>query len=205
MLDFTDSLYIAAFFAIDACKAEDAAVWAINTIYLFNAAGTWSGQQTIDEMNERNIAIVERILGGETSAPGVLHVQPERLNQRMSIQKGTFLFPKDVTKPAMDNLSATLGLPIEKLHMDPSTHVIVHDLDCALFTPEAPVIVKIILPRSIHEDILSDLRAMNIDANSLFPGLDGFARSLNTLLRMPELVRQRVLRGEDLSHISESR
>jgi hypothetical protein len=47
---------------------------------------------------------------------------------------------------------------------------------------EMPV-VKIILPKDIHNRAVWDLDAMNVNATSLFPGLDGFARSLHTWLR----------------------
>jgi hypothetical protein len=45
---------------------------------------------------------------------------------------------------------------------------------------------KIVLPRSIHRAILEDLWSMNIHAASLFPGLDGFARSLRRHVRERE-------------------
>jgi hypothetical protein len=39
-------------------------------------------------------------------------------------------------------------------------------------------VVKIVLPGAVHRDALRDLRAMNVTAATLFPGLEGFARSL---------------------------
>jgi hypothetical protein len=44
-------------------------------------------------------------------------------------------------------------------------------------------VVKLILPRESHRETLADLKQMNITATALFPGLDGFARSLNFALR----------------------
>ena len=38
--------------------------------------------------------------------------------------------------------------------------------------------LKIELPIEIHGVVLQDLKAMNVTAATLFPGLDGFARSL---------------------------
>ena len=44
---------------------------------------------------------------------------------------------------------------------------------------EDPIsIVKLPIPREWHEEILNELRYMNITAATLFPGLEGFARSL---------------------------
>ena len=39
-------------------------------------------------------------------------------------------------------------------------------------------IVKINLPKEIHNNAIHDLISMNIDHSTLFPGLDGFAKSL---------------------------
>jgi hypothetical protein len=44
-------------------------------------------------------------------------------------------------------------------------------------------VVKVILPFAIHNVALSDLAQMNVTAASLFPGLDGFARSLHGWFR----------------------
>jgi hypothetical protein len=44
-------------------------------------------------------------------------------------------------------------------------------------------VVKIILPQEIHNAALFDLAQMNVTAASLFPGLDGFARSLHGWFR----------------------
>src|SRR5262245_45070949 len=43
--------------------------------------------------------------------------------------------------------------------------------------------LKIILPHGFHGKAMFDLRTMNITSASLFPGLDGFARSLTQSLR----------------------
>jgi hypothetical protein len=47
--------------------------------------------------------------------------------------------------------------------------------------------LKIIIPRRSHKDVLDDLRDMNINSATLFPGLDGFARSLFHHLRAFEM------------------
>ena len=39
-------------------------------------------------------------------------------------------------------------------------------------------IIKYIIPKKFKLEILNDLGYMNIDSSTLFPGLDGFARSL---------------------------
>jgi len=45
-------------------------------------------------------------------------------------------------------------------------------------------LVKMVFPRKTHLDAMHDLKRMNITAASLFPGVDGFAKSLQFSLRM---------------------
>ena len=54
---------------------------------------------------------------------------------------------------------------------------------------DGPAMIKIVLPRRIHREAIDDLRKMNITAATLFPGLDGFARSLRHTLRIFEGVQ----------------
>jgi len=49
--------------------------------------------------------------------------------------------------------------------------------------PYSISIVKFVLPLSIHFDGMQDLQRMNVTAATLFPGLDGFARSLHFHVR----------------------
>lgn len=53
-------------------------------------------------------------------------------------------------------------------------------------------ITKLIIPSNIKSDLLSQLHTMNITANSLFPGVDGFGRSID------EYVRLRIYHQKDI-------
>ncbi len=122
----------------------------------------------------------EEILSENKSKNGVVNVEPDRINERMSIQQGLFLFPRNIESSFMSNLFGTVNnigetetnLDVERACEEPS-----------IIGP----IVKIILPRSIHEDAIEDLRDMNLTAETLFPGLEGFARSMQVHLRSNEL------------------
>ncbi len=48
-------------------------------------------------------------------------------------------------------------------------------------------VIKVLLPLAIHHDALQDLWTMNVNAAALFPGWDGFARSLHHFLRVDNL------------------
>jgi hypothetical protein len=48
---------------------------------------------------------------------------------------------------------------------------------------------KIIIPDILRATVLAELARMNVTAASLFPGLDGFARSMYSYLALPRLDR----------------
>src|SRR5262249_52753012 len=86
--------------------------------------------------------------------PIVIAVEPFRRNERMNIQRGLFLTVGDLRRPIMDFLT-DIG------STDLGEHV-----------------RKYVLDLSMQEEALHDLNRMNINSASLFPGLDGYARSL---------------------------
>ena len=52
-------------------------------------------------------------------------------------------------------------------------------------------LIKIIIPSSLHSKALTELYKMNVTAATLFPGLDGFARSLSFHFRQLDYVLNR--------------
>jgi hypothetical protein len=86
----------------------------------------------------------------------VLHDNPLRLNQRLSIQQGIFLCPATVSSSFLSNLKA-----MNEWKSKNNVRKIVLDLK----------------PKNLIE-FARALRRMNIGSAALFPGLDGFSRSL---------------------------
>ena len=84
----------------------------------------------------------------------VTPVNPYALNERLVAQQGTFLCPGDVTRSFEENLFAMPSVT------------------------EGNSLRKILLRRSVLGDAFSSLRRMNSTHSTLFPGLDGYARSL---------------------------
>jgi hypothetical protein len=95
------------------------------------------------------------VFSGQVS--GVFPVEPVRLNERISIQRGVFVTPGTL-ESFVDNLLCFLS---DEIFDD---------------------IVKLVLPRSAREDGLSELQSVNVNRATLFPGLDGLAQSLQYLL-----------------------
>ena len=90
-----------------------------------------------------------------------------------------FLFPCNVNESFENVLCKSLGLPFDTLDSMNATKM--SGQEFLQLSSKAPVI-KLNLDSSLLSDALTDLYSMNIDSASLFPGIDGFARSLNSVL-----------------------
>lgn len=162
LIDWTESPYVATFFAVEDATEEEGscAVWAISS--------GWCQEKSAMAVRKKMKLSKEQfpnstdfsqddILYGTIIQENVLLVAPLRplkLNIRISSQQGLFLCPGEINVSFMDNLRA-LG---EK------------DLPNVLY--------KFVFPNYMRSEILQDLFNMNIGPQTLFPGLDGFAKSI---------------------------
>ena len=160
LLDFTYSIYVAAYFALETADG-DCAVWAFDgpwalqqSFNLLNLAGKPNVDQLREPFQERHEQLVKDVFFERPHVKAACPLNPFRLNERLRIQKGAFLVPSDITVSFVENLNA---LPE---HDDP-THV-----------------VQLVIPFKLRAEALRQLFQMNISRTSLFPGLDGFAQSL---------------------------
>lgn len=160
LLDFTYSIYVAAYFAFEA-SSGDAAIWAIDAQWAVRAslgalsrAGRDAEVKALPERGSEaeESAISELVFGEPVRMAWPL--TPFRLNERLRTQRGIFLAPGDTGAPFMEKLKALAG------HGD-DDHVL-----------------KINLPAAMRSEALRELFHMNITRTSLFPGLDGYAASL---------------------------
>lgn len=163
LLDFTYSIYVAAYFAVERGD-DDAAVWAVNgkwameqSARLLYAAG--KNEAKIDALvrrfSEQSEAMIAReLFFSDRPASLACPLNPFRLNDRLRTQKGVFLAAGDVRKPFMANLRALPG------HTSPRN------------------IRLIVIPKRIRQEVIAELHRMNITRRTLFPGLDGYAQAL---------------------------
>ena len=102
----------------------------------------------------------------------VYPVTPFGLNERLTIQQGTFLCSGSLRQPLYECLEATLaGSPAAG---SPSLYRIE---------------IQAGADNAARRDMLLELQRMNMDSGSLFADLEGFGRSLNTKLALPWIVR----------------
>jgi hypothetical protein len=163
LLDFTYSVFVAAYFALE--KADnDSAVWAINGRWAMDGSASCftKGSQEWDfikgDIIEENEKIFNKTFRRPNPKAFVCQMNPFRLNERLTIQKGVFMCPGNANLPFESNLKNLRGWN------------------------EKENIVKIIIPYKLRREVLDSLSNMNISRATLFPSLDGFAQSLSVSL-----------------------
>jgi len=164
LLDFSYSPFVAAHNAIkDGENANDAkskhhVIWAFRGAWMDREARNIAGPQ-VDKRNIdvlRDDATFEAIYQCNPPKKFVLHDNPFLLNERLSIQQGIFICPGNVNQSLLDNLKAMPGFKLKQNILKLELH----------------------LSRQQRGEFAHNLKLMNISAAALFPGLDGFARSL---------------------------
>lgn len=177
LLDFTYSLLVAAFFAIEAAD-NDAAIWMVSLPRLNDSTQNRLGFHAdgrIDEIRRAHNTKFQETVSSKSADAAVIHVEPDRIHERLWIQQGLFLAPVNIALPFMQNLAGTFGQDVEALN---TTEISWDVFVKKTYGLDSLGVGKIILPRDMHKDVRSNLRAANINDATLFPGLEGFARSL---------------------------
>jgi hypothetical protein len=159
LLDFTYSVYVAAYFAVEEAES-DCVVWALDgpwalqrAAVLLKSAGKKQTASMFKPFMDDDEKLAESLFMTKPYVSAVWPINPFRLNERLRVQQGAFLLQGDISKPCLDNLSALCARPTDS-------------------------IVRIVIPESLRIQILRQLWSMDISRAALFPGLDGFAKSL---------------------------
>jgi hypothetical protein len=134
-LDFTLSFWIALFFAYEEAET-DCVVWALNPKTLGDKTG-----------KDFNVVLKENILNGRHKDDRLYQDVPFYTNERLAIQKGTFVFSL--------NLNHTF-----------------HDL----LIQNQKEYNKLTVRSSLFPEIRKKLNEFNCNSRVLFPGIDGYAR-----------------------------
>jgi FRG domain len=168
LLDWTKSVFVAAYFAFQQKHPGNyTAIWAVDLAWCKGRAisrikdlgGAYVG------LDIRQDLCVDAIVNEVILANRVDLIAPlvaYEANERLTIQQGLFLCAGNIAKTFEQNIAAYPGSEIKR--------------KC----------FKILIPSKERETVLRELRAMNITAATLFPGLDGFTSSLNNDLFLLE-------------------
>jgi hypothetical protein len=171
LLDWSRSSQVAAFFAAQSAKSsEPFVIWAVDRESVNAEAAemlSLSGPDN-DLSSRENFRKMYR-----DQQPDELFliaaVQPYRMNERLTIQQGLFLC---ANRPLFLFRRCFIGL---LLHASKS------------HKPSAQWLHKLVIAPETRLEVLTALQKINISAATLFPGLDGFSRSLHTGTEIQEL------------------
>ncbi len=170
LLDWTYSFHIALFFAIESANERSkCAIWAVDNDFLRNLllrekATKFSKEERdiYDRGDDKDHRVLNRIF--DVDADIILPMNPLRLNKRLAVQQGIFLFSQSKTEP--------FSTTFDRLRKG---------------NPDAFREFKIVCSRRLLGNALRTLQNINVSRVSLFPGLDGFTQSLENRLAVPNL------------------
>lgn len=175
LLDLTHSFYVACFFAVEK-NVNESAVFCLNAPRIAS-----EGKRTEQEVRSSDISDFGSVnycnaaIQAQTGNPLTVISEPFSMNERLAAQQGLFAIPFEGRQAFEYNLSLTTD-PFRKDLPAPTRIEKINDVldrlndECSVF--------KIVIDPSMYSDIKRDLHLMNVNAATLFPGLDGFSRSL---------------------------
>lgn len=152
LLDFTWSPYVAAFFALERATAS-AAIWAINLPLLWEIHddGKIDGVRVGEADPRDRDSYLKYFLPNRHAF--VWQGDPFRMPQRVIAQSGTFL------------VAGHVGLTVEEI--------------IARYPKSDDLLIQFVFDTAkLRADAMAVLYSMNITQATLFPGLDGLARSM---------------------------
>lgn len=151
LLDFTKSPFVAAFFALESAVAE-VAVFALNTPELWHRAPDFDSALTRSVIDPRVEGNFEKYFAVNT-LPILWFGEPSEMDTRLIAQSGLFVLP-GMLDQALDEILRHYGGSDDLLTM-------------------------FLLAPSMREDAMRALYRMNVTYATLFPDLDGLARSVS--------------------------
>jgi FRG domain len=150
LLDFTKSPFVAAFFAVEGAIG-DASIYALNTPALWRATPDFDPALTRDVIDPRKPEKFARYFA-PNDRPLLWCGEPAEMDRRLVAQSGIFVVPGKIDLTLEQTLQYYRG-------------------------PQ-PLMKKIVLPHALRERVMRTLYRMNITHATLFPDLDGLARSI---------------------------
>ena len=190
MVDFTYSPFVALFMAIDSSNEKnDSAIWFLNELILRNSYcdgiekisdAKFDGKESQKEQiySDANNIVLESIKDTRKDFDKNIYlVQPLKVNERILVQQGLFAIPEKIDVPFEDNLFSLVDNPVPD--EVPFSEIIEYSNSENMFRPNDYFLIKMKVPLKFRLDITKALGLMNISAETMYPGLEGLAKSLN--------------------------
>jgi len=155
LLDWTDSPYVAAYYAVEQLPKKNGALFVVHT-------GTVN-RSLLKEYPQGTFSDEE--LFNPDSAPGLVFFTPIKRTDRLVAQQGRYSLSVRILGVHED----LIGEPCSQAGRE---------------NPGKLLFQKWIIPANLKPEFLYKLRAMNITGHSLFPGIDGAGRSVAEAARL---------------------
>jgi hypothetical protein len=195
LLDFTNSLYVAAYFSV-INSSTDSAIWAINqpllrdNLYKTGRLSYKPMHDLKDVVNANHIELFNAFVARQNSGEkkdNLLHLIPlesQSLFDRASKQQSLFIAAGCIEGSRgrisyMDNLFSSFD-GFREAYSSPE-HIDIQKLCPRVYgnpNYEQYAVIKIILPRRIHKQLKKEFSHMGLSEETLFPGLDGLSREI---------------------------
>lgn len=188
MLDFSNSLFVALFMAIDGYSFDRSTIWAINVnrlnmkiFELFRAeydTNVAVGKELTNYIYSRANKAIANSMRIEPLEKELYIVEPNICNERLNRQQGLFVIPANIENSFESNLfsltnkNQTFNMPIKKL-ITYSNSLRYSQTDIAL--------MRIDIPKCLNFELTKVLKQMNITAETLYPGIEGLAKSMSCI------------------------
>jgi hypothetical protein len=168
LLDFTYSIYISLFFALNNVNiGGKIKIYCINSNWLNKeyekSVATKPYHEEFRRDKKKTYKELHKIVLN-TRKPFLYVINPFYLNERLSIQQGVFIIPTDITRPFKENYESTL----KKSKHSKSIEII--EINCN--------------KKFLYESKTFLYRA-NINDETLFPGIEGYSRNMRTKMIIP--------------------
>jgi hypothetical protein len=183
LLDWTLSPYVALYFGLEKVDTDGCCIWALESDWLLRRARKVLRSQEVplrlhsSDLQLRN-KLLNEIIFDDTNPNVTVPFSPTRMNERVAAQQGVFLCNLNLNEGFADGLREMISEA-----PDIGDNTVLH---------------RIVVSAECRRPFLRELSRMNISRASLFPGLDGFARSLGIMLEI-ELEREFTLNEPQLS------
>jgi len=151
-LDWTTSIYVAAYFAVHGDQETDGAIWLVHAGIL---------QEKMGVVCPKTEEEVKKVFLSPDSPPYVFFVTRQTKTDRMAAQQGIFSVCGNVIGNQEEIFEREL-----------------------INTPDKLMYAKLVIPSKLKPLFVRKLRAMNITAMTLFPGIDGLGKSVAELIQL---------------------
>lgn len=190
MLDFSYSMYVAMFMAIDGSFFEKSAIWALNKHELSRKV---FDKYRVD--NNTNFALISDlenytykkatsainrrfVINNDEDESFLFLTRPHLSNERINRQQGLFVIPSNIEVGFEDILKGYYNASFcGKMKFDDVVRLSIDNN----YGQHTVSVLKIEIPKQLKYSISNLLRQMNITSETMYPGLDGLARSMSCL------------------------